>query len=225
MKKFLCLSVLIFSAIASFAFDKGEEFVVDNLKYMVLSNDSVSVVGYETQPSGDLNIPATVTYDSHPFSVEKIGDGAFVGCQDITSLTLPNTLTTVGINSFCDCKELKEVTIPNSVTYIGEGSFARTKLSRVDIPNSVTFIGHNAFLDCDRLKWVHLSDSLTYIGIGAFARTALTSVIIPNSVKTIADGGFGNCPNLKYVKMPAKFWNRKFSIFGRNGTIDFDLVY
>ena len=84
-----------------------------------------------------------------PNSVTSIGDGAFGGCIGLTSLTIPNSVISIGDYAFSACTGLPSVTIPNSVTSIGDWAFSDcTGLTSVTIPNSVTEIGEGAFYYC-----------------------------------------------------------------------------
>ena len=113
------------------------------------------------------------------------------------SVALPEELggcQVVGISAcaFYYCSGLTSVTIPNSVTSIGDHAFFYCwNLTSVTIPDSVTSIGAYAFYYCPRLMNVMISDSVTSIGDCTFAAcTALTSVRIPDSVTSIGDGAF-----------------------------------
>ena len=75
-----------------------------------------------------------------------IAGGAFEYCTSLTSVTIPNSVTSIGNRAFYGCESLTSVTIPNSVTSIGEEAFAWcSSLTSVTIPNSVTSIGGYAF--------------------------------------------------------------------------------
>ena len=89
-------------------------------------------------PEGVTNIPST-----------------FAGCKSITSIIIPNSVTSIGYSAFSGCTCLTSVTIPNSVTTIGEYAFRNcTGLTSVTIPNSVTSIGNKAFEGCNKLTSV-----------------------------------------------------------------------
>ena len=115
------------------------------------------------------NIPASVEYNSVTYSVTSIGERAFTGCTDLTSVTIPNSVTSIGGDAFNGCTDLTSVTIPNSVTSIGTGAFLECSgLTSVTIPNSVTSIENYAFDDCTGLTSITIPNSVTSIGKSAF---------------------------------------------------------
>ena len=135
-----------------------------------------------------------------------IGNHAFSGRTGLTSIEIPNSVTSIGDYAFADCTGLTSVTIPNSVTSIGEGAFEYCSgLTSVTIPNSVTSIGNMAFWYCSGLTSIEIPNSVTSIEDGAFADcTGLTSVTIPNSVTYIGIRAFEDCTGLTSVVWDAK---------------------
>ena len=116
-----------------------------------------------------------------PNSVTSIGDASFAGCG-LTSISIPNTVISIGGSAFSGCNSLTSVTIPNSVTSIGNNAFSYCRgLTSVTIGNSVNNIGDYAFSDCN---W-------------------LTSITIPNSVTSIGKGAFNGCSGLTTVNFNA----------------------
>ena len=136
-----------------------------------------------------------------PNSVTSIGDRAFYGCSELTSVTIPNSVTSIGESAFYGCSGLTSAIIGNSVKSIGEGAFRYCSgLTSVTIPNSVTFIGEDAFSDCSGLTSVTIGNSVTSIGQEAFCGcSGLTSVTIPNAVISIGYGAFYGCSGLTSV--------------------------
>ena len=98
-------------------------------------------------------------------------------CSSLTSVTIPNSVTSINAYTFGGCSALSSIVIPNSVKNIGAHAFSGCSLASVDIPNSVESIGAYAFSSC----------------------SSLTSVTIPNSVTTIGDNAFIWCSNLNNV--------------------------
>ena len=151
-----------------------------------------------------------------------IGDCAFAGCKNLTSVDLPNTVTKISRSAFYNCSGLTSVTIPNSVTSIGNYAFyGCTGLTTVTISNSVTSIGNNAFYGTGLTSLVYnahvfafmppsysgaytIPDGIEIIAGGAFEYCrGLTSVTIPNSVTSIGDKAFYGCRGLKTIIIPA----------------------
>ena len=139
-----------------------------------------------------------------PNSVTSIEDGAFSGCCRLTSITIPDSVTSIGDSAFAGCSGLTGIPIPNSVTSIGDGAFKGcSALMSITIPNSVTRIGNGAFAGCSRLTSITIPNSVTRIGNGAFKGcNALMSITIPNSVTSIGDSAFAGCSALTSVTMP-----------------------
>ena len=126
-----------------------------------------------------------------PNSLTSIGSYTFSGCSGLTSITIPNSVTSFAY-AFSGCSGLTSITIPNSVTLIDKGAFyGCSGLTSITIPNSVTSIGGSAFYGCSGLTSITIPNNVTNIGEGAFYRcTGLTSVTIPNSVTKIGSSAF-----------------------------------
>jgi len=109
-----------------------------------------------------------------------ICDSAFSHCTSLTSITIPNSVTSIGQSAFYECTSLTSVTISNSVTSIGGSAFSGcTGLTSITIPNSVTSIGQYAFYNCYSLTSITIPNSVTSIGLFAFSYcTGLTSITI-----------------------------------------------
>ena len=135
-----------------------------------------------------------------PNSVTTIGEAAFMGCT-VTSVVISDSVTDIGESAFSYCFGLTSVTIGESVMTIGSGAFAGcVGLTSLVIPDSVTTIGSDAFRNCDNLTSVTIGDSVKAIEDYAFyGCTGLTSATISDSVTTIGHSVFRNCNNLSSV--------------------------
>jgi len=165
---------------------------VDGVEY--LFSDSYAFLIDGSSAGGDLSLPSDV--GGKPIRV--IADRAFYNCTSLTSVTIPNSVTSIGDYAFWNCTGLTSITIPNSVTSIGDYAFYNcSSLTSATIGNSVTSIGNFAFGYCTSLTSVTIGNSVTSIGGYAFYDcTSLTSIIIPDSVISIGDEAFRNCTGL-----------------------------
>lgn len=133
-----------------------------------------------------------------PDGVKVIGDGAFSGMENITSLTVPEGVSKIGANAFADCSGLESVTLPDSLSDIGYGAFSGCKLlKRVSLGSGLKNIESNSFEKCVSLTDIVLPDTVEQIGYSAFKDcTSLEKVNIPGSVKSIRSNAFSGCTSL-----------------------------
>ena len=132
------------------------------LTYTITNEElrQVELSGYEgDKPAGVLNIPSQVNINGINYSVTSIGNKAFLGCNDLVSVTIPSSVTSIGFYAFGDCSNLQSVTIPNSVTSIGDFAFKScNKLTSVTL-NSNPRIGIEVFEDTPATVTMNLTAS------------------------------------------------------------------
>ena len=162
-----------------------------------LFSDSYAFLIDGSSASGELSLPSNV--DSKP--VRLIADKAFYNCTSLTSIIIPDSVTSIGSNAFVYCNSLRSATIGNSVISIGSSAFQScTSLASIIIPDSVTSIGDYAFESCNSLTSATIGNSVISIGSSAFQScTGLTSIIIPDSVTSIGSNVFSSCGNLTSI--------------------------
>ena len=143
-----------------------------------------------------------VTIANLRVDTKGIADSVFTGCGSLTSVTIPDGITSIGDSAFRDCENLTSVTIGNGVTSIGDSAFRYCEnLTFVTIPDSVKIIGGWAFYDCKSLTSVTIGNGVKTIGERAFEDCkSLTSVIMGNGVTSIGDYAFYNCTKITSIK-------------------------
>jgi hypothetical protein len=188
--------------------------------------ESLTIVVY-TGPGGDVTVPAAinglavtdignkafeetgVTSVVIPEGVTSIGSWAFYSCSGLGSVVIPSSVTSIGDSAFDYCSSLASITIPEGVTSIGDWTFADCiTLSSLSIPDSVTSIGDSAFLECESLPNVTIPAGVTNIGVTAFYNcTSLGSVAIPASLANIGVEAFESCTSLTNATMASGVTN------------------
>ena len=199
--RILTLIMSLFVTMMAFAYDAK----ISGIYYNFDETNKTAEVTYHSSDynsySGDIVIPASVSYDGIAYNVTSIGDYAFSDCSYLTSITIPNSVTSIGNSAFSSCSSLTSISIGNSVTSIGDYAFSDcSRLTSITIPNSVTSIGNNAFSGCSSLTSITIPNSVTSIGNYAFnGCRSLTSITIPNSVTSIGSSAFSGCSNIAEI--------------------------
>ena len=198
------------TSIGEFAFN-----YCDNLENIFVANDNTTYASqdgilYNKSKTEFIFVPKAITSVIIPDTMTSIDDSAFESCTKLLSVTIPDSLTSIGKQAFYGCSNLTSITIPDSVTSIGESAFRWcTRLTSVIIGNGITSIGRWSFCNCTNLTSITIPNRVTSIGWYAFQNCSnLTSVIIPDSVKTIGNYAFYLCENLSdvYFKGSEQDW-------------------
>lgn len=151
----------------------------------------------------------------------EIKSSAFSGCTGLTSVTIPNSVTTMGTYVFQNCSTLTSAAFPSALTSIANYTYSGcTSLTSVTIPDNVTTIGSGAFSGCTSLSSVTLGASVNTIGNNAFQNCPLSSPLktdtkffampanysgaytIPEGIVEICGSAFSACTNLTSVTIP-----------------------
>ena len=169
-------------------------YVPASLKSVVITDDNI-IEGFAF--SGCSNLTSITI----PDSVTIIGSNAFDGCNSLTSITIPSTVTTIDYRTFYGCRSLTSITIPDSVTSIGSYAFSGcSSLTSITIPDSITNIGSYAFSGCT--GEIVFAEGTTRIPNKAlYGAENLTKVTIPSTVTSIGSDAFYNCSRLNSVNV------------------------
>ena len=167
------------------------------LYYEILSSSTVSVTypninafdnvgalhwrGY-TKPTGSLTIPSSVSYGGTIYAVTEIDSFAFYQCRGLTSVTIPNSITSIEDGALSGLDSLYTLNFnADSCTYMDYALYAADNLTTINIGQNVKMIPAHAFYSC----------------------SGLTSITIPRNVKSIGDNAFAYCRNLTTVNFNA----------------------
>ena len=142
------------------------------------------------------------TIEGDDYQVTGIAANAFMNNTKITSITLPETVTTIGNQAFAGCTQLKTINFPANLERIENSAFYNCRmLTEANLPDNITYIGSQAFQQCQNLRSVNIPKNITMIYDLTFSNCInLTEVEIPSNVRTIGYEAFYNCHNLHSVK-------------------------
>ena len=201
MKKFISLIIavfLVFSSVSSaFAAPRIPVYKVGKVLYF-FDKASGTITGFAGEPK-DLVIPTTL--NGH--KVVSIGTGAFLGCYTLTTLSIPEGISSVSANAFAECTNLTSVEIGASVSFIGDSAFSNcTSLTRVSFLGFLDNIESNAFYNT---PWItNSTDEFVILGGTTLIKYNGTSekVVVPDGVKKIEANAFSWNPYVKEVILP-----------------------
>lgn len=147
--------------------------IVTNYKYKGTAADVTIPSRYKGKPVTMIDHAAfhdsAVTSVTIPDSVTSISDGAFGFCSQLTNISIPNSVTYISFSAFRACTSLKSITLPSSLSSISEALFfGCSQLTTIHIPDSVSSIHSYAFCNCGKLETIRIPVSVTSIGSYAF---------------------------------------------------------
>ncbi len=165
----------------------------------------VSPVTPASQLSGEVNIPATITYEGTRYVVTQIAEEAFEDYTLITEVELPATVTTIEEEAFKGCIALTEINTPQPLSTIGESAFEGCiALTEFDFVASISTLGVSCFEGCTSLDEIELPTSLNTIPSRAFyGCSAANTIFISSTVNTIGAQAFAGCTGVTSITCQA----------------------
>ena len=206
----------LFTNVYQMAYD----FEKDGLYYQFTGDNTVGVTcktGSYNSYSGAINVPSQVTFNGTTYDVNTICNSAFRSCTNLTSVSLPTSITRIEANAFNGCTGLTQITIPTAVTYIGSSAFSNcTGLTKVITQNPTKWCGitfanqtanplyyaHNLYFGAALMQSLTINATITQIKSYAFIGcTSLTKITLGDQVTSIGSYAFNGCTGLATVEI------------------------
>lgn len=185
------------------------QIVYEGHIYNVIGVGEVELAGPEEDSYVYIEfVPETITDDQgNQYTVTAIGEEAYGGYDTLESIWLPSTIKRIGDHAFVGCENLVYVNTDEELEleYLGEGAFAScSNLPIAYFHNSVKEIKSDTYCNCEKIESLSFSD-IDNIGSSAFQGcTGLKSVSF-QKFKSIGGGAFAHCPNLESVNFMSDF--------------------
>ena len=181
------------------------DFEVNGIYYIFNPENQTAIVcSGEKEYEGTVTVPSVVTYNGRSLDVEGITSKAFYNNKKLDSISISDGITWIGDEAFYGCTELSSVSLPKTLKTIGyyyyasQGVFYNCrKLKTITIPDGVKCLERRTFRSCVSLESIRLGSGVEIINDYAFDGCAkLKTVIIPGNVKTIGEAAFSNCTGI-----------------------------
>ncbi|MBQ3593242.1 MAG: leucine-rich repeat domain-containing protein, partial [Clostridia bacterium] len=200
--KFMAVIAVIICLVIAFAVTaNAETYYQEGIYVYTVSKGQATIYDCEYYVRGDLEIPSTLG----GYPVVAIDYRAFMDMDEMTSVVMPDTITSIGVDAFYGCMKLESVTFSKNLNSIGEFAFYYCpNLNNVVIPSSVRRIADYAFAGCYDLTDITIENGVTTFGYRVFYDCkGLETISLPDSITSMDIATFAYCDNLKKVKLPA----------------------
>ena len=171
----------------------------DSYEYKINEDGTAEITKY-TGLESELTIPSELD----GYKVCKIAEGTFFHCENLSSITVPDSVTEIKTGAFGECTNLTDIKLSENLTHIDDGVFHDCiNLKSIVLPNSLKLMAKGVFENCTSLEEIKLPDNLNSIGVWSFKNCSnLKSIVVPDSVTNISNMAFENCTNLEKIVIP-----------------------
>ena len=210
----VCLVVLLFCGMAPGAIMPAHAQyyggrIGDNITWVLDTESGLLEIEGSGDAPDDINLPPWYDYRTAIRTV-TIQNGitsvwlkAFLGCTNLTEVTLPDTLKIIETYAFRECTSLRSVQLPDGLEEIWTSAFSASGLESIYIPDSVTAIGESCFSGSRSLRYVHLPEGMESIPPRIFMDcTSLKVIDFPSTLKHIGESGLMECASLEQIDLP-----------------------
>ena len=167
MKKLLLFLIFLTCSITiSAAYD----FAIANkdgvkIYYSKISANQVSVVKGEDQYAGNIVIPSSIKYDDITYSVTQLAAQSFMGCPDLLSVIMPESIVSIGEEAFENDWQMTSITFSDNINYIGRSALEGCRsIIKLKLPSKLNYIWDKTFKGCTGLEKITIPKSVTMIG-------------------------------------------------------------
>ena len=192
---------------------------IDGLNYKLDSETKTAILIPKTNGkyAGDIVVPGKIKgTDGAEYSVVTLGAECFSACYNLSSITIPSTVTVIGVRCFKECGSLTSIVIPSSVSSLGEGCFKNcSSLTSINIPSSVTSLGYECFYGCSSLASIIIPASVESIGgYSTFINCVKLNTIFFKGLPPTSDYSSMGLSNYVEIKVPAEYLQDSKKAFG-----------
>lgn len=192
---------------------------IDGLNYKLDSETKTAILIPKTNGkyAGDIVVPGKIKgTDGAEYSVVTLGAECFSACYNLSSITIPSTVTVIGVRCFKECGSLTSIVIPSSVSSLGEGCFKNcSSLTSINIPSSVTSLGYECFYGCSSLASIIIPASVESIGgYSTFINCVKLNTIFFKGLPPTSDYSSMGVSNYVEIKVPAEYLQDSKKAFG-----------
>ena len=229
MKRIIAVALILLCSILFFT--AGAENADITYTDFTVTEKNRDMIGFKGTENEELVIPETFnSEDGVWYRVTEIDLFAFASCYELTSITLPSSITRVGEFAFLNCPKLKRVNIESLSGWCNidfDNQYANPlsnrfsslylnneKLSVIDIPEGVNEIKPYAFFGCRSIESVNVPGSVVKINESAFLDCrSLKSITFSQGLKSIGRGSFAYCMALESLILPDGFTDTEWLAF------------